>query len=151
MREELLSKLENIERSYGEAINGGALQEELTALVKAVQKELGVEIPPEVLQALGEINGFECNGVIFYGVDEKLLAKKPVIHINGLIETNLEWYENEWQKKYLFVGHRDISWYVFNLVDKRYYELDLPSGNVVTKFATFDEVLTEMLTDAIDE
>ena len=36
--------------------------------------------------------------------------------INGMIENNKIWYENEWQKKYLFLGESDISWYVYDLV-----------------------------------
>ena len=49
------------------------------------------------------------NGFILYGADEPLLKKEPNQHVNGLIDCNKVWHENEWQKQYLFLGESSIS------------------------------------------
>ena len=73
-----------------------------TILLIKMWKERLEEIRREEKKYGADINGIEYNGFILYGVDEPLLKESPNQHINGLIDCNKVWYENEWQKQYLF-------------------------------------------------
>ncbi len=101
MWKERLDEIRQEEKRYGRDINCGISEEEAGTFIKAVKVELGIALPEEYLKILRTINGIEYNGFILYGVDEPLLNEAPNQHINGLIDCNKVWYENEWQKQYL--------------------------------------------------
>lgn len=102
MWKERLEEIRQEEKRCGEDINCGVSAEEAEAFIKVVKDELGIVLPEEYLKILRILNGIEFNGFILYGVDEHLLKKAPNQHVNGLIDSNQVWYENEWQKQYLF-------------------------------------------------
>ena len=123
MWKERLEEIRQEEKRYGQDINCGISEEEAGTFIKV--------------------------GFILYGVDEPLLNEAPNQHINGLIDCNKVWYENEWQKQYLFLGEGSISWYVYDLKTKMYYELDNPSGEISEEFHDFERMLDKMLEDAL--
>ena len=69
--------------------------------------------------------------------------------IDGLIDANQMWYENEEQKKYLFLGESNISWYVYEHKNHIFIELDNPSGRKINEFNSFYEMFNKILTDAM--
>lgn len=145
-------KLEEIieeKKLYGEQINSGASEVELAKFKLSVKEELQKDLPTEYSNVLKMVNGLEFNGFILYGIDEVLLEKKPNQHINGLISFNQIWYENEDQKKYLFLGESNISWYVYDTNNERYIELDNPSGQEMVIFKELDEILEKILSDSL--
>lgn len=143
----IIAKEKNL---YGEKLNYGATEKEIKEFEKESVVELNVELPKEYIQILSEINGFEYNGFIFYGIDETILDKIPNQHINGLIEYNKIWYENEWQTKYLFLGESNISWYVYDLSKKKYCELDNPLGSKIEEFNDIYHLLDKLLSDSLE-
>ena len=106
MWKERLEEIRQEEKRYGADINCGISEEEAQEFIKAVKDELGIALPEEYLKILRIVNGIEFNGFILYGVDEPLLQEAPNRSVNGLIDCNQVWYENEWQKQYLFLGGR---------------------------------------------
>lgn len=145
-------KLEEIieeKNLYGEQINSGASEVELAKFKLRVKEELQKDLPTEYSNVLKMVNGLEFNGFILYGIDEVLLEKKTNQHINGLISFNKIWYENEDQKKYLFLGESNISWYVYDTNNERYIELDNPSGREMVIFKELDEILEKILSDSL--
>ncbi len=149
MWKERLEKIKQEQKRYGQDMNCGISMEEERAFIKAVNDELGITLPEEYLKILRTINGIEFNGFILYGVDEPLLMEAPNQHVNGLVDCNKVWYENEWQKQYLFLGESSISWYVYDLETKKYYELDNPSGEIMEEFNDFEQMLDKMLEDSL--
>lgn len=145
-------KLEEIVRekkTYGEEINTGVTEEEVQLLLKKLKRELSVDLPNEYIDILKTVNGLEFNGFILYGVDQKLLNNQPNEFVYGLVEYNKIWYENEWQKQYIFLGESNISWYVYDLVECQYYELDNPSGEKCEVFSSLDCLVEKILCDAL--
>lgn len=145
-------KLEEIieeKKLYGEKVNIGASEAELAQFQKSVKEGLYIELPNEYINVLKIINGIEFNGFVLYGIDEELLKNKPNQYINGFISLNQIWYENEEQKKYLFLGESNISWYVYDIDKKIYCELDNPSGREMIEFTNFGEMLEKMLSDSL--
>ena len=111
--------------------------------------ELNVDLPNDYANILVLVNGLEFNGFILYGIDESLLNKQPNQSINGLIEYNKIWYENEWQKKYIFIGESNISWYVYDFAECKYVELDNPSGRENEVFSSLEYMVEKILSDAL--
>lgn len=130
-------------------LNAGASDIEIKKIKEKAYNELGKQLPQDYIDALKYINGLEYNGFIFYGVDEELLSVPPKQHINGLVINNLDWYENEEQRNYLFLGDSDINWYVFEPGSNRYLVLDKPSGRIIENFESFSELLNSLLNDAL--
>lgn len=89
-------------------------------------------------------NALNFDGLFVYGIT------KSDEH-SGIIYMNEVWRHNEYMEQYLFFGHDDISWYCIELHTGNYTSLDLPSGDFVEKFKTFDKMLEEMLGSRIEE
>ncbi len=109
-----------------------------------------VDLPDDYAKVLEVVNGIEFNSFILYGIDQKLLGKQQNQTISGLIEYNKIWYENEWQKNYIFLGESNISWYVYDLTEHKYFELDNPSGSICEVFESLDSLVEKILSDALE-
>lgn len=149
MWEDNLKKIIDEKKMYDEEVNSGASKEEITKLMAEAKKKLNVEIPKEYLDIISKINGIEFNGFILYGIDVYLLEHQINQSIYGLLDSNQIWYENEEQKKYLFLGESNISWYVYEYKNKCFIELDNPSGRESNKFNSFYEMFNKILIDAV--
>ncbi len=134
---------------YGDKINNGVLEKDLKLFVDIFKKTFSVILPNDYLDFLKNFNGIEFNGFIIYGVDKNLLSIKTDNHINGLIEFNNIFYENEYQKKYIFLGENNISWYVYDIESVIYFELDNSSGTKINKFDDFKDMLKSFIKEAI--
>ena len=149
MWKDKLQEIIQEKKIYGEKVNIGATEEEIGMFFKEVKAELNVDLPNDYANILELVNGLEFNGFILYGIDQILLSKQPNQSINGLIEYNKIWYENEWQKKYIFIGESNISWYVYDIAECKYIELDNPSGRENEVFSSLEDMVEKMLNDAL--
>ncbi|QUW23027.1 SMI1/KNR4 family protein [Sporosarcina sp. Marseille-Q4063] len=133
---DLLIEVEKIEVKYGSSLKKPALGTEIIKMIETIQDNLGhIVLPESYIEFLKKINGLDFNGLVIYGVDG----------VHGFIETNEIWYENDWQKKYVFFGDSDTAWYCFDLKVGVYVDLDKPSGTVIQSFESFDFMLKEAL------
>ena len=89
-------------KTCGKAVNQGATDEDIEKFIKSATDELCVTLPHEYVMVLKKVNGIDFNGFILYGIDEALLSNTPQQRINGFLESNKIWYENPWQKEYIF-------------------------------------------------
>lgn len=134
---------------YGEQTNNGATKEEIDFLLKEIKSEFKIYLPDDYIQILKHINGLEFNGFVLYGIDQYLLNIESNQNINGLIENNKIWYKNDWQKKYIFIGESNFSWYVYDLIEYIYCELDKPSGSKIEMFNNIDILIEKILNNAL--
>ena len=145
-------KLEDIKtekQRYNERLNVGATEDELRLFSVELNKVLGIEIPHEYETFLCLINGFEFNGFILYGIDSYITNRTSNQSITGLLESNQILYDNPDQKKYIFLGESNISWYVFNVDDNNYMIIDNPSGSVISIFENLPQLLETIFTDVL--
>lgn len=149
MWKDKLQEIIQEKKIYGEKVNIGATEEEIGMFFEKVKAELNVDLPNDYANILELVNGLEFNGFILYGIDQILLSKQPNQSINGLIEYNKIWYENEWQKKYIFIGESNISWYVYDFAECKYAELDNPSGRENEVFSSLEDMVEKILSDAL--
>ena len=130
-------------------LNEGCSQEEIDILQQEVNNIFQYDLPEEYVAFLSVINGLEYNGLVIYGIDENLIDKKNNQNVTGYIDTNQIWYENEEQKKYMFFGDSDMSWYCYNISKKTYVELDKPSGELEQEFDNFAGMLESALGNSL--
>ena len=149
MWKEKLAEIAQEKSFYEETVNAGASEDEIRLLCGEMEKELHQELPDGYAGFLDTVNGLEFNGFILYGIDPFLLSSEPQQQISGLIDNNKIWYENEWQRKFVFLGESSISWYVFDTEKRCYCELDRPSGDVVSVFRDAEDMLEHVLSDAL--
>jgi len=149
MWKDKLKEIVQEKKIYGEEVNIGATEKEIEIFFEEVKAELNVELPNAYAKILELVNGLEFNGFILYGIDQNLLSNQSNQRINGLIEFNKIWYENEWQKKYIFIGESNISWYVYDFAECRYVELDNPSGRENEAFSGLECMVEKILSDAL--
>jgi hypothetical protein len=135
----------------GEKLSGGdralaAVMLGLSILNEAIQQKLGdIVLPEAYIEFLKKVNGLDFNGLVIYGVDHVFLDKELDEDIHAFIETNDLWYENEWQKQYIFFGDSDTAWYAYDQKENMYVELDKPSGTLMQSFESFDLMLSDAL------
>ncbi len=144
---EILKQIEENLKKYGESLNSAASEIEIKYLIENVKKMFEVDLPEQYVKFLRTVDGLDFDGLTIYGVDQSLLETKPSEPVYGFIETNEVWYENEEQKKYLFFGDSDISWYCLNLSTGKYEVRDKPSGTVMEIYEDFDSMVKGALRD----
>ncbi|MFF2881525.1 YrhA family protein [Bacillus toyonensis] len=149
MWKNLILEIEKIEKSFNDKLNTPATDTEVHRLRKHVKEKFNVDLPSEYEEFLKTVNGLDFNGLVIYGVDPSLLDTERDEQICGFIDTNEIWYENEFQKEYLFFGDSSIAWFCKNLSDGTYLELDKPSGTVMKTYNDFNTMLEEALKTAL--
>ena len=149
MWEDELQRIVAEKAKYDEKVNLGASDDEIGLFKSKALAELKNEVPEDYISFLEIVNGIEFNGFIIYGIDAELLEAKPNQNTNGFIDNNLVCYDNEWQKRYLFIGESSISWYVYDLESTKYLELDNPSGSILKEFSCFDEMIEKIILDSL--
>ncbi|WP_088350436.1 YrhA family protein [Bacillus cereus] len=149
MWKNLILEIEKIEKSFNDKLNTPATDTEVHRLRKHVKEKFNVDLPSEYEEFLKTVNGLDFNGLVIYGVDPSLLDTERDEQICGFIDTNEIWYENEFQKEYLFFGVSNIAWFCKNLSEGTYLELDKPSGTVMKTYNDFNTMLEEVLKTAL--
>ncbi|EJR54229.1 hypothetical protein IIO_05839 [Bacillus cereus VD115] len=122
MWKNLILEIEKIEKSFNDKLNTPATDSEVKKLRERMKKSFNVDLPSEYEEFLKTVNGLDFNGLVLYGVDSYLLDTERDESICGLIETNEIWYENEFQKKYLFLGDSNAAHHLTPWNDKRAIE-----------------------------
>ncbi|MGV3290083.1 YrhA family protein [Bacillus wiedmannii] len=145
MWKNLVLEIKKIEKSFNDKLNTPATDSEVQKLRERMKENFNVDLPSEYEEFLKTVNGLDFNGLVLYGVDSYLLDTERDESICGLIETNAIWYENEFQKEYLFLGDSDIAWFCKKLSEGTYLELDKPSGTVMETYNDFNTMLEEAL------
>lgn len=143
---DLLIEVEEIEDKYGSSLRKPASDTEIMKINQTIKEKLkNIVLPESYIEFLKKVNGLDFNGLVIYGVDEVLLDMEIDEEVHGFIETNEIWYENDWQKNYVFFGDSDTAWYCFDFKAGVYVELDKPSGTLIQSFESFDSMLKEAL------
>ncbi|MCU5393657.1 YrhA family protein [Bacillus toyonensis] len=145
MWKNLILEIGDILKSVNYKLNTPATDTEVQRLREHEKEKFNVDLPREYEEFLKTVNGLDFDGLVLYGVDSSLLETKKDEHICGFIDTNEIWYENEFQKEYLFFGDSNIAWFCKSLSDGTYLELDKPSGTVMNTYNDFNTMLEEAL------
>lgn len=95
----------------------------------------------EYLNFLKSIDGFELNGLNFYGTKEN----KGLYVLNAMVQNELWSKELPKLKQYYILGDGDMDFYCFNPVGKEYIIFDKGGLNKVTEFKNFELLLIYLI------
>lgn len=149
MWDQQILEIRNKREKRGKSLNSPASNEQIEILIKMAKKKFNHVLPEQYIKFLKTVNGLEFNGFIFYGVDSTLSEVESTQLITGYVDSNEIWYENEYQKQYMFFGDSNISWYCLDISKGVYVELDKPSGTLMYTYNDFNEMLEKALKDSL--
>ena len=138
---ELLEKIEKIESGYGEKLNSPINLDKIKSLSKNEINKVQTFMEQEYSRFLTKVNGLDFNGSVLYGLKTDDSCSAEVYDILHEVEEN---------KRFVFIGENNISWFVYNPSNDEYLELDMPSAEVVEKFNSLDDLLESFLSDTIE-
>ncbi|MDG6894092.1 YrhA family protein [Volucribacter amazonae] len=128
-----LYQVKKLKEQYTGYSNSGVSDKNIEDYLKLC-KENKIYIPDSYFSILKEINGFEFDGCILYGIGKQYLNVTPNEFIYDLIERNKIWHENKENIIYTYLGETNISWYVYYKNNNSYLVLDMPSGEIMEEF-----------------
>lgn len=121
-------------KRYGETVYSVSSAQEVENYRKwCLENCKGLSLVGEYIEIIAKINCFDFNGLSFYSINKD--------NENNVYESNEIYWENENLKEYLFVGEDSISWYSIAIDSGKYYILDKPSGSIISKYNTFEDML----------
>jgi hypothetical protein len=142
---DLLDKIEEEEKQYGDSVfakNGKANEKEIEYFKKWIVKYSNKGFP-EYIDFVKIINGLNFNGLFLYSLNKKCEY--------NIYESNETWWDDdEEQKRYIFIGDNDISWFCLNKDNGKYYILDKPGGTIMNEYETFAEIIIKALKISLD-
>ncbi|MBC1481542.1 MULTISPECIES: YrhA family protein [Listeria] len=144
MLKDTILKLKQLMLEFDRPIPSRASVSEIEKFKEWAVEQFGEKVPWEkYIPFLEEVNSIEFNGIYLYGID-------PDDNYLDIIENNEIWHDVEENKKYLFLGDGNISWYVWDSEIDEFQELDKPSGEVMETFESCNAMLIEALQTAIN-
>ena len=136
-----LDEIEAINQRYGESIYAPCSSKDIAFFTDWISQHLPIDECKlrEYIDFSSVANAFNFNGLFIYGIIKE--------DNHNVFDMNEIWWDNEQQRNYLFFGHDDLSWYCVDTLTGSYCILDKPSGSIEEIYATFDEMLEQVLSD----
>lgn len=78
---------------------------------------------------------------MLFGADEELLTSNPEERVRGLIEENEEWYFDKDIAGSIYLGDTGPSWYIYDIGEGVYQELDCPSASLIKTYSDISEMI----------
>lgn len=115
--------------------------DEIKKFSTIIFEKLGILLDESYLNFLVGLNGFDLNGLIFYGTKEQ-----PDLYIQGALEEN-EFWKGElgrFDKQYI-VGNGDMEFYCYDPLTKRYIVFDKGADIIYDTFNSFQELMEDLI------
>lgn len=147
MWKELLKKIEEIEKNYGESLARPLSPDVISKTNGDISPEVKSFLKEEYSQFLAITNGLDFNGSVLYGMKQ---TESDSEQVHDIFLMNNIWHEVEEQRQYFFIGENNISWFVYHPITGNFYELDMPSGDVIERYSHLDELLDNFFEQALE-
>ena len=148
-RTTLESRLARDEARGNRPLVPGALPEDIERTEQLAHDELGIDLPLELRDIFGEVDGFSENGVSLYGTDQDLPDEQT--YGPTIIAENLSLWSAmpETAEKYLFIGDSDLWYFGFDLESNQFVVLSRSSLELVHSFGSAAVMVNDMLSQAL--
>ncbi len=124
-------------KSFFDYSSNKASDIEMNALATGSQ----IILDEEYQDFLKKINGFELNGLNFYGTKEQ-----PNIYVLDVLKQNQFWSsEIPALKEYFIIADGDMDFYCYHPVEKKYYALSKAGLTRVEMFENLDSMIESLL------
>jgi hypothetical protein len=145
MYQELLKEATRWLKKYGRQLQPPASEADLVSLTERAQAELGAQVPPEYEAFLRIADGFDWNGCTIYGSHTRLLPGHTDRSIQGFVEANEIWRDDEANRDYLYFADGDITLYAYHLPSGQYQVTDRQSDTLLKVVPSFDALIAAAL------
>ncbi|HEX8119397.1 MAG TPA: YrhA family protein [Pyrinomonadaceae bacterium] len=145
MYEQLLTQVGAEQAKYGERSQPPCAEGRLERLRLRAREELGAELPEEYADFLRAQDGLNHNGLFIYASETSPVAGGADATIQGLVEANLDWRDDEHFNNYLVFGEGNMDIYVRHLPTGAYQTLDRTPGNLIETHPSFQHLLAAAL------
>lgn len=146
----LLHKIESEKKAYGLGIQPPANETELTDLKSKAQKSLQYQIEKEHEKFLRIMNGLSWNGFYIYASQISKINGFDDRYIDGFVDANLQYWDNESYRKFFVFGETGDALYVLNRKTKQFQEIDRVAIDPIKTFKHYDEMLYHILSRALE-
>jgi len=114
---------------------------EMLEFSRIVRKIYGYELNKDYLIFITELNGFDLNGLSFYGTIEK-----KDLYILSAIKENVFWKaEIPIFLEYFLIGDGDMDFYCFDPRSKDFIALEKGSFDEVGRYPSFNNLLDKLI------
>jgi hypothetical protein len=145
MYQELLREVAEAQSKYGERQRPPCRPEALERLRERARRELDAELPEGYVAFLREQDGLNWNGLFIYACETTEAGDAGDARIEGFVEANLTWRDDETFRDYLVFGEGNMDLYVRQLPSGDYRTIDRVPGNLIETHPSFDALLAAAL------
>lgn len=146
MYQQLLDEVRAEQARYGGHIQPPCTEERLAQLRLRVRDELGAELPEEYADLLRMQDGMNYNGLFLYASETTPIVRARGAAIQGIVEANLGWRDDERLNAYLVFGDGNMDLYARHLPTGEYHVLDRVPGNLIETHPSFELLIVAALT-----
>src|SRR5215212_4390572 len=145
MYRQLLAEVGAVKARYGERSQPPCTDERLAQLRRRVREELGAELPGEYAAFLRAQDGLNHNGLFIYASETAPVVGSTHATIQGIVEANLGWRDDERFLEYLALGEGNMDVYVRHVPTGEYHVVDRVPGNLIERYCSFDQLIAAAL------
>jgi hypothetical protein len=145
MYQQLLAELEAERARYGGRRQPACTDDRLERLRRRVRQRLDAELPREYAAFLRVQDGLNHNGLFVYASETAPVVGASDATIQGLVEANLVWSDDERLRSYLVFGDGNMDLYARHLPTGEYHVLDRVPGNLIERYPSFEQLLAAAL------
>lgn len=145
MYEQLLTAVGAEQSKYGEQSQPPCAEGRVERLRRRAREELGAELPEEYADFLRAQDGLNHNGLFIYASETSPVVGAGDAVIEGIVDANLGWRDDEHFNDYLVFGEGNMDLYVRHLPTGEYQIIDRTPGNLIETHPSFDQLLAAAL------
>lgn len=149
MYQELLERVAGEQRRFGDQSLPPCTDEQLRRLKLRAQEELGAELPAGYIDFLRRTNGLDWNGVVIYASETLPIPGYDDRFIEGVMEVNLSYRDNEWFQDRVVFGSDGMDIYTYEVTTGEYQIYDEVPHNLIETVSSFDELMARALTRSL--
>ena len=139
------------EKHGARMLNQGLTDADINEFTKLCKDHFGRVLPQGYLAFLKVMNGYEYNTCVIYDYAHPDVAKTHFFEENACYIDNLRLTRKIIQRKYLFVGRKNESYYGYNLITGAYAWINDIFYDELETYASFADMLISMMQTAIDD
>jgi SMI1 / KNR4 family (SUKH-1) len=145
MYQQLLARLRLAQATYGEQSQPPCPDERLARLRRRVHDDLGAVLPDEYAAFLRTQDGLNHNGLFVYASETTPIVGAAGATIQGIVEANLTWRDDEQMVSYLVFGDGNLDLYALHVPTGEYHVVDRVPGNLIATYPSFEQLLAAAL------
>lgn len=145
---ELIQQIEKKVSQFNLELTDGAEDKDIEIFVSQSLDRFNYKIPFVYIEFLKIVNGIFYNGIEIYATNEIHLNENVILE--GFIEANEIWRDDEDKKKYIVFAESGDALYVHNLTNNEYEYVDRITLDIIESKQTCEELFDLILNHILE-